>query len=125
VANDAFHNVGLYDVDGKGAYPAADHGLRERTGAPSDEGKIRTPSLRNVALTGPYMHDGSVGDLALAILRHYGPGKNPLRDARLRGPAPDAIEADDLVAFLGALTDQGFITDPRFSAPKTACGKPL
>jgi len=71
------------------------------------------------------MHDGSVGDLALAILRHYGPGPNPLRDRSLSGSGPDAIEADDLAAFLQALTDEAFLTNPALAPPKTACGKPL
>ena len=119
----AFHNIGLYDQDGKGAYPATDHGLRDATFRRADEGKVRTPSLRNVALTGPYMHDGSVPDLGLAVLRHYGP--NPLRDKRLDGPAPDALQTQDILAFLYALTDTGFASDPRLSQPKTACGKPL
>jgi len=120
-----FHNIGLYNLDGRGADPATDHGLREATLRPEDEGKARTPSLRNVALTGPYMHDGSVTDLGLAVLRHYGPGANPLRDKRLHGPAPDALQTQDILAFLYALTDTGFAGDPRFSQPKTACGKPL
>jgi len=121
----AFHNIGLYNLDSKGAYPATDHGLRDATFLPEDEGKVRTPSLRNVALTGPYMHDGSVPDLGLAVLRHYGPGPNPLRDKLLDGPAPDALQTQDILAFLYALTDTGFTSDPRFSQPKAACGKPL
>jgi cytochrome c peroxidase len=124
-SNGAFHDIGLYNLDGQGAYPASDHGLRERSQRPRDEGKIRTPSLRNVAVTGPYMHDGSVPDLALAIVRHYGPGTNKLRDKRLAGPAPDALQTQDLLAFLNALTDANFINDSDFSLPKTACGKPL
>ena len=121
----AFHNIGLYNENGKGAYPATDHGLRDATFWQEDEGRIRTPSLRNVALTGPYMHDGSVPDLGLAVLRHYGPGPNPLRDKLLSGPAPDALQTQDILAFLYALTDTGFASDPRFAQPRTACGKPL
>ena len=123
--DEAYHDVGLYDLDGQGAYPARDHGLQEATHRPADEGKIRTPSLRNVALTGPYMHDGSVSDLALAILRHYGPGPNARRDPLLAGSGPDALQAQDLIAFLDSLTDASFVNDPRFALPKTACGKPL
>jgi cytochrome c peroxidase len=114
----AYHNIGLYDEDGKGAYPETDHGLRDATLRPGDEGKVRTPSLRNVALTGPYMHDGSVPDLALAVLRHYGPGRNRLRDKLLDRPPPDALQTQDILAFLYALTDTGFVSDPRFSQPK-------
>jgi cytochrome c peroxidase len=116
----AFHDIGLYDLDGRGAYPAGDHGLREITGRAEDEGRFRTPSLRNVALTAPYMHDGSVPTLAEAIRRHYA-RSDPLRDATLKGRVIPDGEIGDLVAFLGALTDPGFTHDPRFSLPKPAC----
>jgi cytochrome c peroxidase len=60
-----------------------------------------------------------------AIQRHYGAPANPLRDARLAGHAPTPDDTADLVAFLDSLTDRTFVTDPRFSLPKTACGKRL
>ncbi|MCC2097000.1 MAG: di-heme enzyme, partial [Hyphomicrobiales bacterium] len=47
-----FHNNGIYNVDNKGRYPAGDGGMGEFTGAAKDDGKFRTPSLRNVAVTG-------------------------------------------------------------------------
>lgn len=53
-----FHNLGLYDLDGLGAYPADAIGLASVSGLPGDMGKFRTPTLRNVAVTGPYFHDG-------------------------------------------------------------------
>ncbi len=59
-----FFNTGLYDTDGAGAYPATDKGLAEVTGDPAHVGRFRVPSLRNVAVTAPYMHDGSVATLA-------------------------------------------------------------
>ncbi len=118
-----FHNIGLYDQDGKGAYPARDHGLIEITEKSSDEGAIRTPSLRNVALTGPYMHDGSVKSLADAV-RHHLDGTSPLKDAALRGVTANDADIGDLVAFLQSLSDQGFVTNPDFALPKLACGKP-
>ncbi len=118
-----FHNIGLYNGDGKGAYPARDHGLIEITHLASDEGRIRTPSLRNVALTGPYMHDGSVKSLSNAIRRHLD-GGSPLRDAALRGVSINDSDLANLVAFLDSLTDQGFVTNPDFALPRTACGKP-
>ncbi|MEM6743235.1 MAG: cytochrome c peroxidase, partial [Pseudomonadota bacterium] len=73
----AFHNTGLYSVDGAGAYPPGGLGLYEFTGTRSDMGRFRTPSLRNVALTAPYMHDGSVATLEEAI-RHYAAGGRTL-----------------------------------------------
>src|SRR3954447_12593023 len=50
-----FNNTGLYDLDGLGAYPAADRGLMDVTSRPQDMGRFRTPTLRNIALTAPYM----------------------------------------------------------------------
>ena len=132
-----FHNIGLYNQDGKGGYPVRDHGLIEITQKSPDEGRVRTPTLRNVALTGPYMHDGSVKDLASAIRRHFaandfgsdsgsdsGGNESPLRDAALKSPGPGNGTVNDLVAFLQSLTDTGFVTNPDFALPKIACGKP-
>lgn len=115
----AFHNTGLYDRDGKGAYPPDNVGLIEHTGRPDDMGRFRTPSLRNVALTAPYMHDGSIGRLEDVIL-HYGRGgraASALTSPFLPGFSLSDDETADLVAFLKSLTDDGFISDPRFSDP--------
>jgi cytochrome c peroxidase len=107
-AGDNFTDL-KFHVVGAGAYPDRDHGLIEITGNASDDGAIRTPSLRNVALTGPYLHDGSAKTLADAIHRH----------------APiDARAMDDITAFLQSLTDTGFVTNPDFALPRTACGSP-
>jgi cytochrome c peroxidase len=89
----------------------ADRGLSEKTGDPADDGRFRTPSLRNVAVTGPYMHDGAARTIPEAIRRH------PLPIAE-----PDMA---DLVAFLDSLTDRTFLTEPRFSRPQKACGHML
>jgi cytochrome c peroxidase len=119
-----FHDIGLYNEGGTGAYPARDHGLIEISGKAADEGAIRTPSLRNVALTGPYMHDGSVKSLADAIRRHLDGAANPLRDVALRGVKADDQQVTMLAAFLESLSDTGFVTNPDFALPKMACGKP-
>jgi cytochrome c peroxidase len=66
-----FHNTGLYNLDGNGAYPADNSGIRATTGNPDDEGKFRSPSLRNIAVTAPYMHDGSIVSLRDVIIKHY------------------------------------------------------
>jgi cytochrome c peroxidase len=58
-----FFNDGLYNLGGRGDYPANDQGLYDVTFDPADRGLFRPPSLRNIALTAPYMHDGSVRDL--------------------------------------------------------------
>ena len=89
---------------------AADRGLVEMTGDPADEGKFRTAPLRNVALTAPYLHDGSAATMAEAIRRHP------------EGRTLDARTLEELVAFLGALTDRNFVENPAFSRPKARCG---
>ncbi len=123
------HNTALYNLDGRGAYPQGDRGLSERTGSAADVGRFRAPTLRNVALTAPYMHDGSVPTLA-AVLDHYAAGgrnldasgqpaaaPSPLRSERLRGFRITARERRDLLAFLDSLTDAEFVADPRFADP--------
>ncbi len=111
----AFHNTGLYNVDGRGAYPASDRGLFDLTGQGSDMGRFRAPTLRNIAVTGPYMHDGSVPSLEAAI-DHYASGgrASPFRSARIRGFALTSAERAALVAFLQSLTDRTFLTNPAF-----------
>ena len=122
----SFHNTGLYNEDGLGAYPSNNHGVRDITGRPPDEGKFRTPSLRNVALTAPYMHDGSVATLPAVIRDHYakggraatGPnGRSPLRDPLITGFSATDEDTRDLVAFLESLTDDNLLTNPAYSAP--------
>jgi cytochrome c peroxidase len=70
-------------------------------------GKFRVPTLRNVALTAPYMHDGGIATLAQVISRYS--------DARRLSLTSE--EQSDLLAFLDSLTDQEFVTDPRFGPP--------
>ena len=84
---------------------ASDLGLYEITENPADRWKYRTPSLRNIALTAPYMHDGSISTLA-EIIEFYNLGgiDNELRDPLIRSLNLSQKEAGQLVAFLGALT---------------------
>ena len=70
-------------------------------------GTFRVPTLRNVALTAPYMHDGSIGTLADAVDRYSMARNLGLTDA----------EKSDLLAFLDSLTDTQFVTDMRFAPP--------
>jgi cytochrome c peroxidase len=88
---------------------SGDQGLGEITGKAGDKGRFRTPSLRNVAVSAPYLHDGSAPTLQGAIRRHRAAMR--LSDG----------EINDLVAFLRTLTDETFLADPRFSLPKTSC----
>jgi cytochrome c peroxidase len=121
-----FHNTGLYDIDGKGTYPKTNPGIIEITGLAVDTGKFRTPTLRNIALTAPYMHDGSIPTLAEVIRSHYARAgrasaqygqPNPLRSEFLQGFEVTDDEVADLVVFLESLTDTAFITNPRHSDP--------
>ena len=120
-----FHNTGLYDVDGRGSYPPTDRGVFDITSRKTDMGRFRAPTLRNIAVTAPYMHDGSVATLD-AALSHYATGgkRSPFRSDRVRGFLLTAGEKADLVAFLESLTDQGFLTNPALSAPDAASAKP-
>jgi cytochrome c peroxidase len=114
-----FANTGLYNIDGHGAYPVSDTGLFEETNAARDMGRFRVPTLRNVALTAPYMHDGSIATLK-EVVEHYmrgGRQTSPMsatttdstpKDARIRPLSLSSDERDDLVAFLESLTDADF-----------------
>lgn len=125
-----FQNNGLYNLDGEGAYPLGNRGVYEITGKPDDMGRFRPPTLRNIALTAPYMHDGSIATLE-EVVRHYMAGgriieEGPLAGDGRRNPHKNGLvsgfeltdqEIADLVAFLESLTDENFINNPLFSNP--------
>jgi cytochrome c peroxidase len=125
-----FHNTGLYNIDGQGAFPAQSTGIYELTQQAADMGKFKAPSLRNVAVTAPYMHDGSIASLS-EVLDHYAAGgrtitagpnagvgsDSPLRSNLIRGFELSERERADVIAFLEALTDESFLTNPAFSDP--------
>lgn len=126
----AFFNNGLYNLDGEGSYPAHDQGLYELTLDPDHRGLFRPPNLRNVALTAPYMHDGSIATLRDVVLHYAAGGRlieegpfagdgrlSPLKSGLVRPFEATDQEIDDVVAFLEALTDPGFVSDPAFSDP--------
>ncbi len=113
-----FHNTGLYDLDGAGAYPPDNRGAIEATGRPEDMGRFKAPTLRNVALTAPYMHDGSLATLAEVVDFYAAGGRGPGGDSPLKSPLVAGFElADgerrDLVVFLESLTDPAFATPRR------------
>jgi cytochrome c peroxidase len=114
-----FHNTGLYDVDGQGAYPAIDRGLMDVTKHAADMGRFRAPTLRNIAVTGPYMHDGSIPTLE-AVVAHYASGGHPsrYRHPKLKGFRITPVETSELIAFLNALTDNEFISNPALGPPR-------
>ena len=128
----------------RGATPA----LFEMTRKAADVGKFKAPTLRNIAVTAPYMHDGSVATLEEAI-DHYaaggrtianGPNRgvghdNPNKSDTVRGFTLTPDQRADLMAFLESLTDEALLRDPRFatlaagdsvaSRPCHGCGRCL
>ena len=102
----------------------------ELTGVARDMGRFRAPTLRNVAVTAPYMHDGSIATLQ-AVVRFYADGGrnitsgpdagdgrlNPNKSALIDRITLTPRERSDLVAFLKTLTDRTFLTDPALSDP--------
>ncbi|MEM9454988.1 MAG: MbnH family di-heme enzyme [Myxococcota bacterium] len=126
-----YFNTGLYDIDGQGSYPPEETGLHALTGLREDMGRVRTPSLRNVALTGPWGHDGSfasLGDVIEAYARggrklhsgrYAGDGaQSPVKDPRITGFSLTDPEQEELLAFLAALTDDELLTDLRYVDPR-------
>ncbi|MCS6991992.1 MAG: cytochrome-c peroxidase [Chitinophagales bacterium] len=112
----AFRNNGLDAVP-------ADAGRGGVTGNPADFGTFKVPTLRNIALTAPYMHDGRFQTLE-EVVQHYSDGivpHSPNLDVHLQGVgtgvALTAQQQADLVAFLRALTDSTFISNTAFQNP--------
>ncbi|WP_156896384.1 MbnH family di-heme enzyme [Aestuariibacter salexigens] len=117
-----FHNTGLYNIDGKGAYPLQDRGLIDITLEPDDMGKFRAPTLRNIAVTAPYMHDGSLATLEQVVDFYSAGGRaegvnNPFKSEFVKGFVLSEEERQALLAFLQSLTDEKFLTNPQFSNP--------
>ena len=127
-----FHNNGLYNIDGKGGYPPDNTGLFAITNVPSDMGAFKAPTLRNIALTAPYMHDGSIATLD-GVIDHYAAGgrritdgpyagdgsKNPFKSGFIRGFQLTDQERQDVLDLLMSFTDEEFVTNPHFGDPFT------
>lgn len=125
-----FHNNGLYNIGGTGDYPLNNRGLWEFTQRPADMGRFRAPTLRNVELTAPYMHDGSIATLE-EVLDHYSRGgrlikegplagdgaKSPFKSELIVGFSLTEQEKQDVIAFFQSLTDWEFLCDARFADP--------
>lgn len=119
----AFHNNGLDSVFGSGE--EVTRGRGRVTQRAEDEGRYKTPTLRNVARSAPYMHDGRFATLD-AVLEHYRRGMVPsatLDPLFQRGAAPPGLSLEDgekaaILAFLETLTDESFLTDPRLGPPE-------
>jgi cytochrome c peroxidase len=115
-----YHNTGLYNLAGAFSYPAPNLGIYEYTKVAGDVGKFKAPTLRNIAVTAPYMHDGSLATLE-DVLDHYAAGgrghDNPNKDPLIAGFPLSGQDRADLIAFLESLTDEAVLQDPRFSNP--------
>ncbi|ADO68226.1 Cytochrome C peroxidase [Stigmatella aurantiaca DW4/3-1] len=120
--DNAFHNNGLDARFGTGEDLTRGRGritLRDE-----DAGRYKTPTLRNVARSAPYMHDGRFATLD-AVLEHYRHGMVPsttLDVAFQRGAAPPGLGLEDgekaaVLSFLEALTDESFLTNPPLGPP--------
>lgn len=100
--------------------PANDLGLYEVTQDPADRWKYRTPSLRNIALTAPYMHNGSLGSLRSVVAFYNGGGvPNEVLDPLIAPLGLTDAEIEDLVAFLESLTGDNVdrLVSDAFAAP--------
>jgi cytochrome c peroxidase len=106
-----YHSTGLTE-------DYTDEGREDVTHNPADNGKFRTPSLRNVALTPPYMHDGSFSNF-LAVINNYNVGgrQNATQDSLIHPLYLTPSDFNDLIAFLNSLTDTIFTQRPDFQNP--------
>ncbi|MCS7078287.1 MAG: c-type cytochrome [Bacteroidia bacterium] len=109
--NFKYHNTGLDSV-------TTDEGRYRTTGIEEDKGKFKTPTLRNIALTAPYMHDGRFKTLEEVVEHYNRGGKNhPYKDGDIFPLNLTAQEKQDIVNFLKTLTDEEFINNPAFKKP--------
>lgn len=128
--NEAFFFIDVATNNGLPQLPGdTDGGAGDITGNPGDVRRFKSSSLRNIALTAPYMHDGRFADLA-AVVEHYDSGvqAQPTLDPRLRLPGSNEprklnltpAEKAALITFLETLTDEALLTDPKYGSPFTA-----
>jgi cytochrome c peroxidase len=125
-----YFNMGLYNINNQGGYPSFDQGLADITNNPTDIGKYKVPTLRNLAFTAPYFHDGSAATLndVMAIYENGGrnilaglykgdgrnnPNKHPLiKEFKL-----NSQQRKNLVAFLLSLSDSSVLINPAYANP--------
>ena len=125
-----YFNTGLYNLSTKNIYPADDNGLIAITHKKADDGKFKIPSLRNVAITTPYMHDGSINTLTEVIDMYANGGRkieagpfagdgkaNTLKDKRISGFPITKLEKKQLIDFLFSLSDSSVLKNPVFQNP--------
>jgi len=98
-----------------------DLGLGAITKRPFDNGKFRAPTLRNIVLTGPYMHDGRFETLT-EVIDHYNEGVHYSDNVDPLLLKPDGLgmneqQKKDLLTFLHTLTDTSFVNNPAYQSP--------
>ena len=107
--NYAFENNGRYEV-------YIDDGRFRLTGEESDRALFKVPSLRNIELTAPYMHDGFINTLEEVVEHYQSGGKNHSHKSTLIQPLGlSESEKNDLIKFLKSLTDETFINNPLYT----------
>ena len=120
LAPGVFVDVDTSIIDSVGEKTPADTGLYEITQSPNDRWKYKTPSLRNISLTSPYMHNGSLRSLE-TVVSFYNKGgiDNPLKDSLISPLNLTEQEQDDLVSFLKSLTGSNvdILVSDAFAAP--------
>lgn len=126
--NETFANIGLYNIGKNNEYANNDNGLYETTKNKSDIGKFRIPSLRNVSVTAPYFHDGSINSIE-EVINIFSNGGQNISENQYAGNGilhpnnqikPFKItekETKQLVGFLNTLTDTSYLSTSFFVSP--------
>jgi cytochrome c peroxidase len=127
-----YQNTGLYNINNGGDYPTNDRGLVEYSHEPADIGKYRVPTLRNLAFTAPYLHDGSAASLNDVVEIYENGGRNittglnsgdgrrhPNKNPLVQGFVLNKEQKKDLLSFLLSLSDSSVCHRQAYSNPFT------
>lgn len=125
-----YFNTGLYNINDSNRYPDYDRGLFEITGNKKDEGLYRVPTLRNLAFTAPYYHDGSALTLEEVIGNYESGGRNVTigiykgdgranthKNTLIHGFSLTSQQRKDLISFLLSLTDSSVLENKNYANP--------
>ena len=112
---------GLFFNTGVSGYAPPNRGLAEHTGRENDIGKFKAPTLRNIAVTAPYMHDGSIATLEDVIDHYVNGGRmaHANKSTIMRPLKLSEQDKSDLIEFVKSLTDEEMLRDPRWADPWT------
>ena len=127
-----YQNIGLYNIGKDSLYANDDNGLQNVSKDKDDIGKFKIPSLRNIAITAPYFHDGSAANLN-EVIEHYARGGRLLKQGKFAGdgelhPNKNQFiegfkitnkEKLQLISFLKTLTDTSYLLNPFYQNPFT------